>query len=182
MKFIKSEIDDVWIIEPTLFEDQRGHFLEAFRESIFRERGFIYRYVQDNISQSRQDTLRGLHYQKHPHSQSKLVMALSGMVLDVAVDIRRNSPTFGRYVSAELSDQNRRMMLIPPGFAHGFSVLSESATIFYKCSSYYDKESERGIRWDDPAVGIDWKVESPLLSDKDKLLPLLSEVAPEDLF
>lgn len=182
MNFIKSAIDDVWVIEPTLFEDQRGHFLEAFRERLFRERGFIYRYVQDNISQSRQGTLRGLHYQIHPHLQSKLVMALSGKVLDVAVDIRRNSPTFGQYVSAELSEENRRMMLIPPGFAHGFSVLSESATIYYKCSSYYDKESERGIRWDDPAVDIDWKVETPLLSDKDKLLPLLEEVAPKDLF
>ena len=182
MNFIKSAIDDVWIIEPTLFEDQRGHFLEAFRERLFREQGIIYRYVQDNISQSSQGTLRGLHYQKHPHSQSKLVMALSGKVLDVAVDIRHNSATFGQYVSAELSEHNRRMMLIPPGFAHGFSVLSESATIYYKCSNYYDKESERGIRWDDPAVGIDWKVESPLLSDKDKLLPLLSEVTPDDLF
>lgn len=182
MTFIESAIKGVWILEPTLFEDQRGHFLEAFRENSFRERGLIYRYVQDNISLSGQGTIRGLHYQKHPHSQSKLVMALSGRVLDVAVDIRRNSPTFGHYVSAELSGKNRKMMLIPPGFAHGFSVLSKTATLYYKCSSYYHKESERGIRWDDPAVGIDWKVEAALLSDKDKLLPLLNEIAPEDLF
>lgn len=182
MKFIKSAIDDVWIVEPDLFKDHRGHFLEAFRESLFRQRGFIDRYVQDNISQSIKGTLRGLHYQKYPHSQAKLVMAISGIVLDVAVDIRRKSPTFGQYVSAELSAQNRRMMMIPPGFAHGFSVLSERATIYYKCSTYYDKESECGIRWDDPEIGIDWQVESPILSEKDKLLPLLSEVAREDLF
>lgn len=182
MKFIKSTIEDLWIVKPTLFEDQRGHFLEAFRESAFRENGVIYRYVQDNISQSKKGTVRGLHYQMHPYSQSKLVMALSGSVLDVAVDIRRKSPTFGQYISAELNDRNRHMMVIPPGFAHGFSVLSESATIYYKCSSYYNSESERGIRWDDPEIGIDWKVESPLLSEKDKLLPLLSEVDSEDFF
>lgn len=182
MKFIKSTIEDLWIVEPTLFEDERGHFLEAFRESTYRESGFIYRYVQDNISKSKKGTIRGLHYQLNPHSQSKLVMALSGEVLDVAVDIRRNSPTFGQYDSVELSGENRRMMVIPPGFAHGFSVLSESATIYYKCSSYYNKETERGIRWDDPDIAIDWKVKSPLLSEKDKLLPLLSEVSPENLF
>lgn len=182
MKFIKSTIEDLWIVEPTLFEDDRGHFLEAFRENTFRDKGFIYRYVQDNISRSKKGIIRGLHYQLNPHSQSKLVMALSGSVLDVAVDIRRNSPTFGQYESVELSGENRKMMIIPPGFAHGFSVLSESATIYYKCSSYYNKETERGIRWDDPDIAIDWKVKSPLLSEKDKLLPLLSDVAPEDLF
>lgn len=182
MKFIKCEIEDIWIAEPSKFEDLRGHFLETFRESIFREKGFIYRYVQDNISESRKGTIRGLHYQKNPHSQSKLVMALSGKVLDVAVDIRRNSPTFGKYAAVELTSENRRMMVIPPGFAHGFSVLSDRATIYYKCSNYYDRESECGIRWNDPEIAIDWKVESPILSEKDKLLPLLSEVDPSDLF
>lgn len=182
MKFKRSSIEDIWIVEPKVFRDNRGQFFEAFREEVFKENGLIDRYVQDNISTSVKGTIRGLHYQRRPHAQSKLVMAVVGRVLDVAVDIRKSSPTFGKYFSAELSDENRKMMVIPPGFAHGFSVLSESATIYYKCSQYYHKESERGIRWNDPEIMIDWKVDAPILSEKDELNPLLKEIENSDLF
>ncbi|MEX0945069.1 MAG: dTDP-4-dehydrorhamnose 3,5-epimerase [Balneolaceae bacterium] len=182
MKFKRSSIEDIWIVEPKVFRDNRGQFFEAFREEVFKENGLIDRYVQDNISTSVKGTIRGLHYQRRPHAQSKLVMAVVGRVLDVAVDIRKSSPTFGKYFSAELSDENRNMMVIPPGFAHGFSVLSESATIYYKCSQYYHKESERGIRWNDPEIMIDWKVDAPILSEKDELNPLLKEIENSDLF
>lgn len=182
MQFEKTSLDRVWLIKPRIFEDDRGHFLESFRKEIFKEHGIEYNFVQDNISTSTKGTVRGLHYQKAPHSQSKLVMAVYGEILDVAVDIRENSPTFGKYFSAVLSDQNRHMMLVPSGFAHGFSVLSETATVAYKCDQYYHKESERGVRWNDPALDIDWKTDSPILSEKDQKQPLLKEIQSKDLF
>lgn len=182
MQFEKTSLDKVWLIKPKIFEDDRGHFLESFRKEIFKEKGVEYEFVQDNISTSTKGTVRGLHYQIFPHSQAKLVMAVYGEILDVAVDIRKNSPTFGQHFSTILNDQNRHMMLVPSGFAHGFSVLSEKATVAYKCDQYYHKDSERGVRWNDPALKIDWKTESPILSEKDKKQPLLNDVPDKDLF
>ena len=182
MKFRKTSLDGVWLIEPKIFEDDRGHFLEAFREEVYREKGLEFNFVQDNISTSVRGTLRGLHYQIPPWSQAKLVMAMNGEILDVAVDLRKNSPTFGKYYSAILNDKNRKMILVPAGFAHGFSVLSEKATVFYKCNQYYHKASERGVRWNDKAIGINWQVETPILSEKDQSLPLLEEIEQKDLF
>jgi dTDP-4-dehydrorhamnose 3,5-epimerase len=182
LSFKKTEIDGIWLIEPVIFGDHRGHFLEAFRQEVFREKGLIYNFFQDNISTSKKGTIRGLHYQKPPHAQAKLVMAISGTILDVAVDIRKNSPTFGEHVSVILSDENRHMMYVPPGFAHGFSVLSESAAVYYKCNDYYDKKSERGVKWDDPDLGINWQIAEPTISEKDQKLPALSELPAVDLF
>lgn len=182
MQFEKTSLDKVWLIKPKVFKDNRGQFLESFRREIFKEQGVEYNFVQDNISTSTKGTVRGLHYQKSPHSQSKLVMAVYGEILDVAVDMRKNSPTFGKHFSAVLNDKKRHMMLVPSGFAHGFSVLSEKATVAYKCDQYYHKSSERGIRWNDPALQIDWKVENPTLSKKDKNLPLFRDVVPDDFF
>lgn len=182
MQFEKTSLDEVWLIKPRIFEDDRGHFLESFRKEVFKENGVEYDFVQDNISTSTKGTVRGLHYQISPHSQAKLVMAAYGEILDVAVDIRKDSPTFGKYFSAILNDKNRHMMLVPSGFAHGFSVLSDKATVAYKCDQYYHKESERGVHWNDPALEIDWKTEVPILSEKDKKQPLLKEIQQKDLF
>ncbi len=182
MQFEKTSLNNVWLIKPRIFEDDRGHFLESFRKEIFKEQGVEYDFVQDNISTSTKGTVRGLHYQITPHSQAKLVMAIYGEILDVAVDIREDSPTFGNYFSTVLNDTNRHMMLVPSGFAHGFSVLSETATVAYKCDQYYHKDSERGLRWNDPDLGIDWKTESPILSEKDQKQPFLNEIQSKDLF
>jgi len=182
MQFEETPLEGVWLIKPKIYVDDRGHFLESFRKEIFSEKGLQYEFIQDNISTSTKGAVRGLHYQISPHSQTKLVMAVYGEILDVAVDIRINSPTFGQHYSAILNDENRYMMLIPAGFAHGFSVLSEKATVVYKCDRYYHKESERGIHWNDPELEIDWKTEVPILSQKDKNQPLLKEVPSKDLF
>lgn len=181
MNFKPTAIKDVILIEPRVYGDERGFFLETFRESLFSEAGIEERFVQDNLSFSRRNAVRGLHYQiRQP--QAKLVMVTEGSVLDVAVDLRRGSPTFGQHVAAELSGENKHILYIPVGFAHGFSVLSESACFQYKCSDYYFPEGERGLRWDDPALNIDWQVDNPVLSDKDREQPLLSEIPEEDLF
>lgn len=182
MQFEKTTLDKVWLIKPRIFEDDRGHFLESFRKEIFKQKGVEYHFVQDNISTSTKGTVRGLHYQIHPYSQAKLVMAIYGEILDVAVDIRKDSPTFGQHFSTILNDKNRHMMLVPSGFAHGFSVLSKKATVAYKCDEYYNKESERGIRWNDSSLNIDWKTDTPILSEKDKKQPLLTEIPENDLF
>lgn len=182
MQFEKTSLNGVWLIKPRIFEDDRGHFLESFRREIFKKKNVVFDFVQDNISTSTNGAVRGLHYQIPPHSQTKLVMAVYGEILDVAVDIRTGSPTFGKYFSTILNDRNRHMMLVPSGFAHGFSVLSEKATVAYKCDQYYHKESERGVRWNDPALQIDWKTESPILSEKDKKQPLLKDIPTNDLF
>lgn len=182
MKFEQTPLKNVWLIKPDIHSDDRGHFLEAFRRDLFKKHGLEYEFVQDNISTSKKNTLRGLHYQLPPASQAKLIMVPHGEILDVAVDARVHSPTFGRYFSTLLSSENRHMMLIPSGFAHGFSVLSEEATIHYKCNDYYNKTLERGIRWDDPKINIDWKIDSPILSEKDNALPLLDEMEESDLF
>lgn len=181
MKIVETRIPEVKILEPGVFEDDRGFFLESYRTSIVKEINSDLEFVQDNISKSYQGTIRGLHYQKEV-PQAKLVQCIKGTILDVAVDIRKNSKTFGNYVAVKLSGDNHRQMFVPEGFAHGFSVLSDEAIVHYKCSSYYDKDSERGVRWDDPLIRINWDVSRPILSEKDRKLPLFSSLKDEDIF
>ena len=173
MNIIKTDIEGVIILEPRIFCDERGYFFESFSEKWFRENVCDTRFVQDNESRSRYGVLRGLHFQKPPFAQAKLVRVTQGKILDVAVDIRENSPTFGKYVSVELSDENKRQLFIPHGFAHGFVVLSNEAVVQYKCNNYYAPNYESGISWNDPMLNIDWKipVEDIVLSEKDKSLP-----------
>ena len=181
MNFIKTEIDGVFIIEPKVFEDARGYFFESYNEAEFIKNGISNRFVQDNQSKSSYGVIRGLHCQLGEHSQAKLVRVLKGRVLDVAVDIRRGSPTFGKHVAVELSDENNRQLFIPRHFLHGFSVLSEEAVFAYKCDNFYCKESEFGIRYDDPEIGIDWKIpaEKVVTSEKDRLANKLKDIPDE---
>ncbi len=175
MKFIPTEIPEVIVIEPDVFGDTRGFFLESYHEQKYREAGIPGPFVQDNISRSEKGVLRGLHAQLIK-PQGKLVSVLRGSVFDVAVDIRRGSPTFGKWVGVELTGENHRQLWIPPGFVHGFSTLSESADFAYKCTDFYHPEGEIGVLWNDPAIGIDWRIADPKLSEKDALYPTLSEV------
>jgi len=177
MPFHKTEFPGLLVFEPTVFQDNRGYFFESYNEKSFRNENIELRFVQDNQSSSSFGVVRGLHYQLNPHAQTKLVRVLSGTILDVAVDIRANSPTFSKAFSIELSSENKKQLLIPPGFAHGFSVLSERAEVFYKCDSFYSKESETGIRYNDPLLNINWKIpaEKIIVSEKDQQLPLLAE-------
>jgi dTDP-4-dehydrorhamnose 3,5-epimerase len=178
MKFIRSEIPDVIICEPIVHGDERGYFMESFREDKLEEfLGKKINFCQDNESKSTQGVLRGLHYQLPPFAQTKLVRVIEGEVLDVAVDIRRGSPTFGKYVAVKLSGQNRRQLFIPRGFAHGFVVLSKEAIFAYKVDNYYSKECDRGIAYDDETIGVDWGLDGSLLklSQKDKNQPLLND-------
>jgi len=177
MPFHKTEFPGLLVFEPTVFQDNRGYFFESYNEKSFRNENIDLRFVQDNESSSSFGVVRGLHYQLNPHAQTKLVRVLSGTILDVAVDIRENSPTFSKAFSIELSSENKKQLLIPPGFAHGFSVLSERAEVFYKCDSFYSKESETGIRYNDPLLNINWKIpaEKIIVSEKDQQLPLLAE-------
>ena len=173
--FHKTEIEGVYIIEPKVFGDDRGYFMETYKESDFIEAGLNYKFVQDNQSKSRKGVLRGLHYQLH-HPQAKLVRVISGEVFDVAVDLRKNSPTYGKWVGVILTAENKKMFMIPRGFAHGFVVLSETAEFVYKCHELYHPEDEGGIMWNDPEVGVVWPYEGePLLSEKDKKHPSLKE-------
>ncbi len=171
MNYIKTDIPDVWVIEPKVFADARGYFMETWREEDFNSNvGYDVHFVQDNQSLSARGVLRGLHYQKGDASQAKLVRVLQGAVVDVAVDLRQNSPTFGKYVMVELSEENKRQLFIPRGFAHGFQVLSETAVFTYKVDNRYAPETECSIRYDDPTIGIEWPITAPgevLLSDKD---------------
>ena len=180
MKRIETSLPGVSIIEPRVFEDDRGFFFESYREDKFAELGITTRFVQSNHSNSVKGTLRGLHYQIH-RPQAKLCRVVRGEVLDVAVDIRRGSPHFGRFVAVTLSEENRRQIYIPAGFAHGFLVLSKSAEFLYQCSDFYFKDFERGIMWNDPEIGIDWRVTEPVLSKKDQDNPQLGNVMQEDL-
>ncbi len=182
MEYFKTEIEDVILFKPSLFGDERGYFLETFRKSWLGDLGIDVDFVQDNKSKSVIGVLRGLHYQVGEYAQDKLVSCVRGSVLDLAVDLRKDSPTFGTYVMHELSDQNHFQMFIPKGFAHGFLCTSEETIITYKCSNYYNKESERGIIWNDPDLGINWPIKEPVLSEKDKLNLKLSALKPEDLF
>ena len=179
MKILETDIEGVVIIEPDVFEDARGYFFESFSQERFDEAVRPVRFVQDNESMSSYGVLRGLHYQKGRHAQSKLVRCVKGAVLDVAVDIRKGSPTFGKHVAVELSEKNRRQLFIPRGFAHGFSVLSDTAIFQYKCDSLYAPQSEGAIAWDDPDIGIDWQIpaDAVLLSAKDKAHPRLKDAA-----
>ncbi len=177
MKVIPTAIEGVVVIEPDLFGDERGYFFESFSERRFCEQVRSVRFVQDNESKSSYGVLRGLHFQKPPHAQSKLVRVIEGRVLDVAVDIRRGSPTFGQHVAVELTGENHRQFFIPRGFAHGFSVLSDEAIFQYKCDNYYAPQSEGAIAWNDPDLAIDWRIpaDKVLLSEKDRHHPRLKE-------
>jgi dTDP-4-dehydrorhamnose 3,5-epimerase len=180
MKVTELDLPGVKLIEPKVFRDDRGHFLESYREARYREAGIPDRFVQDNLSYSSRGVLRGLHLQ-HPRGQAKLVSVLHGEVFDVAVDVRVGSETFGRWTGHRLSADNARQMYVPAGFAHGFLVLSETALFAYKCSDEYVPEAELSIRWDDPAIGIEWPLAEPTLSPKDADAPLLEDVAPDRL-
>lgn len=171
MNFLKCEIEGLFIIEPKLFVDNRGHFFETFRSDVFKKNtGFQNEFIQDNESFSRRNVLRGLHFQNPPFAQAKLVRVIQGEVLDVAVDIRKDSPTFGQHQKVILSSENKRMFFIPEGFAHGFITLSESAIFSYKCSNLYNASAEGGIRWNDSFLNIDWTVNNPIISNKDDQL------------
>lgn len=178
MRFIKADIPDIRIIEPIIFADDRGYFEETYRKDKLEEAiGYSIDFVQDNESKSTYGVLRGLHFQLPPFAQSKLVRVIKGKILDVAVDIRKGSPTFGKYVSVELSEENKRMVFIPRGFAHGFVVLSDEAIFSYKVDNYYSKENDSGIAYNDPALGIDWQLDTEVLklSEKDQIQQLLSD-------
>jgi dTDP-4-dehydrorhamnose 3,5-epimerase len=177
MPFTTCDIPGLVIIEPTVFEDSRGYFYEAYNQNVFQQNGIDCNFVQDNQSKSSYGVIRGLHYQQDPFAQSKLVRVLEGRILDVAVDIRKGSPTYGQHFDLELSAENRKQLFIPAGFAHGFSVLSETAVVLYKCDALYNKQSEGGIRFDDPALNIDWRIEpsKAVISEKDIQLPLFHE-------
>lgn len=173
MKFQATTLPNVLIVEPTIFPDDRGHFFESYHRDKFAKHGIDLPFVQDNHSHSSRGTLRGLHYQQ-PHSQGKLVRVISGEIFDVAVDIRVGSPTFKEWVGVILSSQNNFQLWVPPGFAHGFCVMSDTADVIYKCTDVYAPECEQSIIWDDPTIGIEWPIEAPKLSSKDLNAPLLS--------
>lgn len=178
MKITKTEIEGVVVIEPQVFEDERGYFFESYNQAKMEEAGLKYNFIQDNQSKSCYGTVRGIHFQKGEFAQAKLVRVLEGTVLDVAVDLRRGSPTFGKYIAMELSAENKKQLLIPRGFGHGFSVLSKTAVFAYKCDNVYNKASEGGIRFNDPDIAVDWKIDptEAILSEKDKNAPFLKEV------
>lgn len=178
MNVINTDIQGVVIIEPKVFGDHRGYFFESFSEKDFAEAVGEVKFVQDNESKSSYGVLRGLHFQKPPHAQAKLVRVVKGRVLDVAVDLRKGSPTFGKHVAVELTEENHRQLFIPRGFAHGFAVLSDEAVFQYKCDNYYAPQSEGSVLWNDPDIGIEWGIpsEDVMLSEKDRNAPLLKEI------
>ena len=183
MKVTTTAIEGLLILEPRVFGDERGFFLESYNQKVFDDAlGHEVRFVQDNHSRSAKGVLRGLHYQLPPHAQGKLVRVTQGAVFDVAVDMRRGSPSFGRWVGVELSSENHRQLWLPPGMAHGFLVTSDSADFLYKTTQYYAPEAERCVRWDDPAIGIDWPAldRPPLLSGKDAAAPRLADAPTFD--
>ncbi len=172
MEFIKCKIEGLLLIKPDVYYDARGYFFESYNYEIFRKAGIDLNFVQDNQSQSIKNVLRGLHFQKPPYEQAKLVRVIKGTVIDVAVDIRTNSPTYGKYETQILSEKNNLMFYIPAGFAHGYISLDENNIFSYKCTNYYNKQSESAIRWNDPILNIDWGTTVPLLSEKDANAPL----------
>ncbi|MBR0296733.1 MAG: dTDP-4-dehydrorhamnose 3,5-epimerase [Paludibacteraceae bacterium] len=178
MNIIKTPIDGLLIIEPRVFTDQRGYFIETYNEKRYRDAGITAQFVQDNQSCSTFGVVRGLHFQRPPYAQAKLVCCTRGRVLDVAVDLRKDSPTYGQWFSVELNEENHRQFFIPKGFAHGFSVLSETAIFTYKCDDFYHPEADGGILLSDPALGIDWQIpeEMRIISDKDTKHPLLADL------
>jgi len=180
MKVLPTELDGVLIIEPRVFGDQRGYFMESFQRQRYGDAGVGTEFVQDNISFSVRNTLRGLHFQ-HPNAQAKLVQVLQGEIYDVAVDVRQGSPTFGRWTGVVLSADNQRQFFLPEGFAHGFCVMSATALFMYKCSAYYSPEDEAGICWNDPDLRIPWPVQEPILSERDRGFPPLRGVNSQRL-
>ena len=184
MPFIKTEIPDLLIFEPRVFPDSRGYFFESYNEEICRAEGLDFRFVQDNQAQSSYGVIRGLHYQGGAHSQTKFIRALSGSILDVVVDLRKDSVTFGHTFSLELSSENKLQLLVPKGFAHGYAVLSQTAEVFYKVDTFYNKSSEGGIMYNDPELNIDWKIkkEDHVISEKDLVLPGFEEIKNTSLF
>lgn len=181
MRTAETALPGVWIVEPDVFGDDRGFFMELHRQSRYGELGIAPEgFVQDNISYSQKGVLRGIHYQ-NPEPQGKLVHVLNGEVFDVAVDIRRGSPHFGRWIGEILTGENHRQLYISPGLGHGFVVLSETALFGYKCTTYYNPEADAGFAWNDPVIGIEWPIDAPRLSDKDARAPMLSELDPDRL-
>ena len=179
MKFTPLAIEGLVLIELDIYTDNRGIFFESFNQKQFKDYGINVSFVQDNQSVSKKNVIRGLHFQNEPHSQGKLVSVIKGKVRDVAVDIRPGSTTFGQHVVVELSESNKRMLWIPIGFAHGFSVLEDNTIFFYKCTNFYNRKSERGIRYDDHVLNIDWGITQPVVSEKDLLLPGFNEYQSE---
>lgn len=181
MPFIPIAIPGVIIFEPAVFPDPRGYFFESYNESVFAKAGITTHFVQDNQSSSTYGVIRGLHFQRPPHAQAKLVRVLQGRILDVAVDIRKGSPAYGKVFAIELSAENKKQLYIPKGLAHGFSVLSETAEVLYKCDAFYNKESDGGIIYNDPALNIDWQVpaDKAIISEKDSKLPVLAGLQNE---
>jgi dTDP-4-dehydrorhamnose 3,5-epimerase len=175
MEFEETGLKGLIVIRARVFEDSRGYFFESFNAGAFKAKGLDLSIAQTNISKSDKDVVRGLHYQNPPYAQGKLVRVLQGSVLDVAVDIRRSSPTFGHHFSVVLSGENKLGLWIPPGFAHGFRTLEDDTLFFYDCTATYNKEAEGNIRWNDPALGIDWGIKDPLLSDRDAQAPLMTD-------
>ena len=180
MKVLPTKLAGVYIIEPQVFSDARGFFMETYHQKRYTESGIHCNFVQDNLSRSVRGTLRGLHYQLQ-QAQAKLIQVIKGVVFDVVVDIRCGSPSFGQWAGVNLSEENKRQLFVPQGFAHGFCVLSEAAEVVYKCTDFYAPEDEGGILWSDPDIAIDWPVAEPLISAKDSRLPHLADVPPEEL-
>lgn len=178
MKLEHTFIKDLIIINPETYTDERGYFFESYNQAKYNQLGVEYQFIQDNQSFSKRGVIRGLHLQLNPYAQAKLVRVLEGEILDVAVDLRKKSPTYGQHFSVVLSAENKKQLMIPSGFAHGFSVLSNTASVFYKVDKLYDKNSERGIRYDDPILNIDWKLDPSeiIVSEKDLILPFLKDI------
>ena len=181
MKITKSKISGLLLIEPNVFPDNRGFFFESYSKTKYTEAGISCEFVQDNHSSSTKSTLRGLHYQLPPFTQSKLVRVCYGEIFDIAVDLRKDSPTYKQWEGFYLSAENKKQLFIPKGFAHGFCVISDRADFLYKCDNYYSGKDDRGILWSDPEIGIEWPVPNPILSEKDTFYPTLSCAKPEDL-
>jgi dTDP-4-dehydrorhamnose 3,5-epimerase len=167
MEVIETELKGVLVLKPKVFEDARGYFFESYNSNLFKQAGLNLNFVQDNQSLSQKGVLRGLHFQNNPHAQGKLVRVITGAVFDVAVDIRKNSPTYGKWFGMELTEKNKTMMYIPEGFAHGFATLENNTIFSYKCTNFYNKASEDCLLWNDPDIGINWRIKDPLLSEKD---------------
>ena len=182
MEVVKTEIEGLLLIKPKVYSDDRGYFFESYNEEAYQKAGINSRFVQDNISKSQRGTVRGLHYQVGENAQGKLCQVLFGKVLDVAVDIRFGSPTFGKYFASELSEENHIQLWIPKGFAHGFSVLSDVAIFSYKCTSPYKKDSERAIQYNDPDLNINWMVSNPIISEKDSLSKSFKEIEKDFIY
>ncbi len=184
MPFIKTQFPDLLVFEPKVFEDNRGYFFESYNQDVFSREGVNINFVQDNQAKSSFGVVRGLHFQLEPYAQTKLLRVLSGVIIDAVVDIRKNSPTYGKAYTILLSAENKKQLLVPKGFAHGYSVISETAEVFYKCDEFYHKESEGGIAWNDPSLQIDWQVPTDkiIVSDKDSVYPLLQNATHNFVF